>query len=101
MPKLNAAGIGGNNPMFGTDERDLCATLTEMHRRARDRSNYQVEAQQRLEEWIRQDRRLDDYDAARLAQRVNTCLQSGPVLQLDAPELKKGGEPRPLDRSRW
>jgi hypothetical protein len=90
------------NKMFGDSEKDLCATLSEMHRRARDRCNYnQVEAEQKLAEWIQQDRRLDAYDAARLAQRVNTCLQSGAVLELDAPELLKGGQRRPLDRSNW
>jgi hypothetical protein len=88
--------------MFSDDPRDIAATLSEMHRRARDKCNYnQLEAQQKLAEWIQQDRRLDSYDAARLAQRVNTCLQSGAVLELDAPELLKGGERRPLDRSGW
>jgi hypothetical protein len=88
--------------MFSDDPRDLCATLSEMHRRARDKCNYDSnEAQRKLEQWIQQDRRLDGYDAARLAQRVSTCLQSGAVLELDAPELLKGGERRPLDRSNW
>jgi hypothetical protein len=88
--------------MFSDDPRDLCATLSQMHRQARTVSNFNsVEAGRKLAEWIQQDRRLDNYDAARLAQRVNTCLQSGAVLELDAPELLKGGERRPLDRSNW
>jgi hypothetical protein len=102
MSKRRTGGIVENNPMFDSNERDLCATLSEMHRRARDRSNYNsIEAERKLAEWIQQDRRLDPYDAARLAQRVNTCLQSGAVLELDAPELLRGGERRPLDRSNW
>jgi hypothetical protein len=88
--------------MFDRTPRDLCNTLSQMHRRAKDVcNNDQAEAQRKLEEWIQQDRRLDGFDAARLAQRVNTCLQSGAVLELDAPELLKGGQRRPLDRSGW
>jgi hypothetical protein len=74
--------------MFDRNPRDLCNTLSQMHRQARTVSNFDsVEAERKLAEWIQQDRRLDNYDAARLAQRVNTCLQSGAVLELDAPEL--------------
>jgi hypothetical protein len=88
--------------MFDRNPRDLCNTLSQMHRQARTVSNFNsVEAERKLAEWIQQDRRLDNYDAARLAQRVNTCLQSRAVLELDAPELLKGGERRPLDRSNW
>lgn len=87
--------------MFDRDSRDLCVTLTEMDRRARERCNFnQNDARQKLEGWIKQDRRLDDYDAARLAERVQQCRSNGATLDLDDPRLR-GGEARPLEKSRW
>jgi hypothetical protein len=87
--------------MFGKDQRDLTATLSEMEYFARQKSNFnQVEAKQRMVEWLAHDRRFDAYDPQRLVERVQLSKNNGAVLDLDDPQLKRGGEPRPLDRWR-
>jgi len=84
--------------MFERDPRDLTTTLSEMERQARIKTNFsQSEAKEKLAEWISQDRRFDQFDKARLVQRVAECRQSGAVLDLDDPVLK-GGQPRIGDR---
>jgi len=87
--------------MFGKDQRDLTATLSEMEYWARQKSNFnQTEARQRMAEWLQQDRRFDGFDHSRLVERVQLSKSNGAVLDLDDPQLLKGGQPRPLDR-RW
>jgi hypothetical protein len=85
--------------MFGTDPRDLARTLSEMETLARQKSNYnQTEARQTMAEWVAQDRRFDGYDTQRLVERVQLHKFNGAVLELDDPQLRKGGQPRPLAR---
>lgn len=87
--------------MFRNDPRDLTATLAEMEYRARQLTNFnQTEAKQKMQEWIANDRRFDGYDHQRLVERVQLSKSNGAALELDDPQLKKGGQPRPLDR-RW
>ena len=46
--------------MFGNDQRDLARTLNEMDSLARQKSNFnQVEAKQKMAEWLARDRRFD------------------------------------------
>ena len=87
--------------MFGTDPRDLVRTLSEMESLARQKTNFsQTEAKQKMVEWLAHDRRFDAYDAQRLIERVQLFKHNGVVLEMDDPQLLKGGQPRPLDR-RW
>lgn len=87
--------------MFDKNPNDLARTLTEMDRIARDRCNAnQVESKEKLKEFIRADRRFDQYDKDALAARVMLCRSNGAVLDLDDPRLR-GQERRPLDRSNW
>jgi hypothetical protein len=45
--------------MFDNDPRDLAATLTQMERLSRERTNFnQVEAKEKFKEFVRRDRRL-------------------------------------------
>ncbi len=88
----------GASKMYGSDERDLCATLTQMHKVAIERARWdQNEAKQILCGYLQSDRRFDAYDHARLAERIQQCRSNGAVLDLDDPRLK-GGEARPLER---
>jgi len=50
-----------------------------------------------MRKWIRNDNRFDAFEASKLADRVNECIQSGATLDLDDPVLK-GRERRPLDK---
>jgi hypothetical protein len=85
--------------MFGKAERDLTRTLSEMEYEARTKCNYnQTEARQRMAQWLADDRRFDNYDHARLIERVHLNKSNGAVLELDDPQLLKGGAPRPGDR---
>jgi hypothetical protein len=87
---------------YGTDPKDLAATLTGMHKAAIERCNFnQIEAKQKFREYLAYDGRFRDYDHDALIDRVALCRSNGAVLQLDAPELLKGGQRRPLDRSGW
>ena len=43
---------------------------------------------------------FDGYDHQRLVERVQLSKSNGAHLELDDPQLKRGGSPRPLDR-RW
>jgi hypothetical protein len=87
--------------MFRNDPRDLAATLSEMEYRARQLSNFnQIEAKEKMTTWIQNDRRFDGYDPQRLAERAQASKYNGASLDLDDPQLKRGGEPRPLDRWR-
>ena len=87
--------------MYGTDLRDMTRTLSEMEYEARQKTNFnKVEAAQKMAEWLSHDRRFDAYDPQRLIERVQLHKYNGAVLELDDPQLLKGGQPRPLDR-RW
>lgn len=101
---LRGGGRGGeDNPCFDAGKLDvadkppIAATLTQMERQARERSNFnQVAAKQRMIEWVRQDRRFDDLEAERVVDRVQHCRQSGAVFDVNDPALRKCGQPRPL-----
>jgi hypothetical protein len=57
--------------MFGKDQRDLAATLSQMESLARQKTNFnQIEAKAKMAEWLAHDRRFDAYDAQRLIERV-------------------------------
>ncbi len=87
--------------MFGTDERDLAATLTQMHKVALERARWdQNECKQKMREYLAYDGRFRDFDHDALIDRVALCRSNGAVLDFSDPVLK-GQEPRPLDRSRW
>ena len=47
-----------------------------------------------LADYIRTDRRFDNFDPDRLAERVNQVRHSGAVLNLDDTSLLRGGAPR-------
>jgi hypothetical protein len=85
--------------MFDHDQRDLTATLSNMHRQAIDRcQSNQIEAKQKMAQWLGNDRRFDSYDASRLVDRVALCRSNGAQLDLSDPQLLRGGKPRPLSR---
>jgi hypothetical protein len=87
--------------VFTNDKNDLTRTLGEMEYLARQKTNFnQVEAKEKMREWLAQDRRFDGYDPNRLIERVHEAKFSGAQLDLDDPQLRKGGQPRPLDRWR-
>jgi hypothetical protein len=82
--------------MFGDDQRDKVATLAEMERLSRVRTNFdQISAQQVFKSYLDADRRFDGYDKDQLVQRVQECRSNGAILDLDDPRLK-GGPARPL-----
>jgi hypothetical protein len=87
--------------MFDNDTRDKVKALDFMEKLSRERACFnEVAARSKFKEFIRQDRRFDDYDADALVRRVQECRASCAVLDLDDPRLK-GGEARPLERSHW
>ena len=88
--------------MFDTDARSLASTLSQMETQARQKANFdQTVAKQKMAEWLANDRRFDSYDPMRLVERVHVCKAQGAHLDLEDPQLMRGGQPRPLDRSRW
>ena len=69
--------------MYGKDQRDLAVTLTRMEDFARERTNFnQVEAKEKMREWLQTDRRFDSFDPQRLTERVHLCRYNGAVLEL-------------------
>ena len=85
--------------MFDDSARDMTAWLAEAERQARIKSNFsQSDAGKKLSRWIEQDSRFDEYDSARLAERVVDCIGHGAVLDLSDPYLTKGGQRRPGDK---
>jgi hypothetical protein len=84
--------------MYGHDEKDLCATLSQMHRTAIEKCNYnQIEAKEVLKSYLGTDRRFDDYDHGRLVERIHEARSCGRTMDLfDDPWLRRGGEKRPL-----
>jgi hypothetical protein len=88
------------NEMFGDDDRDRVATLAEMERLSRLRTNFdQVAARQVFRSYLDGDRRFDEFDKDKLVARVQEAKACGAVLDLTDPVLR-GQAPRPLDR-RW
>ena len=82
--------------MFGDEPKDLYATLSQMERLSRERTNFdQMAAREKFKEFLERDRRFDDFDKDRLVARVQECRSCGATLDLDDPRLK-GGEARPL-----
>lgn len=82
--------------MFTTDPRDLARSLGEMEKYARERSHFdQIEARQRFNEFLANDRRFDSFDKDRLIERVMEARSCGRVLDLGDPWLKAGGVKRP------
>ena len=82
--------------MFDPEQKDLAATLSEMERRSRERTQFdQVQAAELMKKWIVNDRRYDALDPERLVQRIQHCRGSGSVFDIDDPSLKRGSQPRP------
>jgi hypothetical protein len=87
--------------MFSNDRNDLILTLSQMHDLALRKSNFnQAKAKEDMREFMSHDRRLDGFDQDRLIDHVHRTKYNGAHLDLDDPQLKKGGQPRPLDRWR-
>ena len=84
--------------MYGNDERDLCATLSQMHRTAIERANFnQVEAREILKGYVEMDRRFDAFDPDRLVERIHEAKSCGRTMDLtEDTYLRRGGEKRPL-----
>lgn len=84
--------------MYGDSEKDLCASLSEMHRVAIQRANFnQVEAKEILRGYVQADRRFDQFDPDRLVERIQECRSNGRTADLlEDPWLRRGGEKRPL-----
>ncbi len=83
--------------MYGNDERDLCATLSEMHRVAIQRAHWdQTAAKQIMRDYLQVDRRFDQFDPDRLIERIHEARSSGRTMDLaDDPWLRRGGQKRP------
>jgi hypothetical protein len=76
--------------MWDRDQKDLAATLSRMEMESRQRCNFnQIEARQKMREWISQDRRFDSLDPERVAERVAHCRSAGAVFDIDDPSLRK------------
>ncbi len=85
--------------MFGNDPREMARTLAEMHGESLRATNFnQIEARQRMAEWIALDRRFDGYEPSRLLDRVEANRSNGAAWALDDPYLQRGGQKRPLSR---
>jgi hypothetical protein len=83
--------------MFGPDDADLARRLIEMERVARDRCfGNQVEARERLRQWLKQDRSCDQFDHDRLISRIQEVTSCARSFDLDDPYLQRGGSKRPL-----
>jgi hypothetical protein len=83
--------------MFDNDDKDMAATLSQMQREALHRCRFnQIEAAERMKQWVRQDARFNSYDADRLVAKANECKGNGGVFSLDDPYLRKNGQARPL-----
>jgi len=81
--------------VFSNSPQDLARWLTLAERHCTERSHFnQSKALEQLAATIGNDRRFDNFDAARLAIRVSEARQNGRVLDLTDPELR-GEEPRP------
>jgi hypothetical protein len=87
--------------MFDNDVRDKIKALDFMEKLSRERACFnEVAARDKFREFVRQDRRFDEFDADALVRRVQECRRSCAVLDLEDPRLR-GLEKRPLERSNW
>ena len=84
--------------MYGDDERDLCATLSQMYKVALERAHFsQTEAKEILRGYLQTDRRFDQFDPDRVIERTQEAKSNGRIMDLfDDPYLRRGGEKRPL-----
>ena len=83
--------------MFADKPEDMRVTLAEMRRVARSRSNFsEPAANELMRQYLAQDVRFRDYDHGKVINRVNMCVSNGAHFDIADPELRKGGEPRPL-----
>jgi hypothetical protein len=88
--------------MYGPDEKDMLAALGSMARTSVDRCwGNKIEARERMKQWLSYDRRFEGYDPDRLVDRVMLARSNAAIVELDDPELIRGGSPRPLQRSKW
>ncbi len=79
--------------------KELARTLAEIHGEARRATNFnQIEARQKMAEWIAMDRRFDNYEPSRLLDRVEANRSNGAAWDLDDPWLQRGGQKLPLSR---
>jgi hypothetical protein len=82
--------------VYSNDERDLCASLSLMHKTAMEKTQFnQTEARNKMQEWLAQDRRFDGFDPDRLVKRIEECKSCGRTADLSDPYLKRGGQRRP------
>lgn len=82
--------------MFGSAEKSLCATLSQMHKTALDTANAnQIEAAALMQSYLKADRRFDAFDPARLVERVSEVRSCGRVMDLHDPYLRRNGQHRP------
>jgi hypothetical protein len=83
--------------MFGTSDRELALALGAMWKEAREVCNFnQIDAQQRLSEYLSRDARFSEYDRDRLAERVVEAASNGRTLDLADDPWLRGGSKRPL-----
>jgi hypothetical protein len=83
--------------MFDDKPNDKIATLAEMRRVARARTNFsETDANRLMGQYMAQDVRFREFDHAKVIDRVNRCMSNGARFDIDDPELKRGGQPRPL-----
>ncbi len=77
--------------MYGNDERDLLATLSQMHKTAVERAHWnQNEAKEIMRRFIQVDRRFDAFDPDRLIERISEARSSGRTMDLaDGAAVKK------------
>ena len=74
--------------MWRNNDADICRYLTEAHDFAIRECNHNRDAaKQKLQEFIRKDRRLDNMNANQLADAVERHRYNGSVIDLDALRL--------------
>jgi hypothetical protein len=84
--------------VFANNDRDKLQYLGWAANEAMKRTcSNRIEARQLLAGYIRQDRRFDGLDPAKLAQRVDELRSNGAQLDFTDPRLR-GLPPRPLQR---
>lgn len=88
--------------MFQHDDRSKKAALGAMVNEAHNACNAnRVEAEKMLAQMIANDARFANHSPEALARRVQICGGSGAQLDLEDPNLLRGGSPRPLSDERW
>ena len=82
--------------MFGTDARDLAATLTQMERTSREKTNFdQFAAREKFQEFLDHDRRFDEFDKDRLVRGFRSAVPAAPF------STSKTRDLRAAKRARW